>query len=467
MRKLEDVIKSRNYLFIKGDCNMKFSKLLMGGLVAASIGMVAVTTPVHAAAYESTTAGDSTAPRMDFVDISSWNPNLSVSDFQTMKKYGVTGVIVKLTEHTTYVNPYARQQIANAQAAGLKIGVYHYAHFTDSGSAVTEANYFANQAANLGLSKSVVMVDDLEDSSTKTGNVTNNALAFRNRLNDLGYNNQMLYTYASYSSEMGMNLSSFGNRNVWMASYPYNPNKNDLWYGSYGAWQWNSNTTFPGVSGVFDVSIDYGSPMKGDSFTGFRGDVYYVNGKKASGYYDGGRGWRWYENGVPFDGFRFYMGTYYWFGNGGIRQDNGWREAWGLKYYTDSNGRAVQGVRSIGGKKYFFGTDGTFYLRKNGIVSNQAEKYKADGNGVLAPWSGFMDMGAGWKWYENGSYFTGFRFYMGSYYWFQNGQRQNNSWENAWGLRYYVGNDGRAVQGWQTIDGKKYYFGDNGTFFLR
>ena len=138
-----------------------------------------------------------------------------------------------------------------------------------------------------------------------------------------------------------------------------------------------------------------------------------------------------------------------------------------MKYYTDSNGRAVQGVRSIGGQKYFFGTDGTFYLRKNGIVSNQSEKYKADGNGVLAPWSGFMDMGAGWKWYENGSYFTGFRFYMGSYYWFQNGQRQNNSWENAWGLRYYVGNDGRAVQGWQTIDGKKYYFGDNGTFFLR
>ena len=66
MRKLEDVIKSRNYLFIKGDCNMKFSKLLMGGLVAASIGMVAVTTQVHAATYESTTAGDSTAPRMDF-----------------------------------------------------------------------------------------------------------------------------------------------------------------------------------------------------------------------------------------------------------------------------------------------------------------------------------------------------------------------------------------------------------------
>lgn len=31
-------------------------------------------------------------------------------------------------------------------------------------------------------------------------------------------------------------------------------------------------------------------------------------------------GWRWLENGHPYTGFRYYMGTYYWFTNG-IRQD--------------------------------------------------------------------------------------------------------------------------------------------------
>ncbi|MCR8703269.1 hypothetical protein [Weissella cibaria] len=52
---------------------------------------------------------------------------------------------------------------------------------------------------------------------------------------------------------------------------------------------------------------------------------------------------------------------------------------------------------------------------------------------------------------------------MGAYYWFQNGMRQQNKWENAWGMTYYVGADGRKVQGYKTIGGKSYYFGDNGT----
>ena len=42
----------------------------------------------------------------------------------------------------------------------------------------------------------------------------------------------------------------------------------------------------------------------------------------------------------------------------------GWREAWGHKYYTDEQGRAVQGTRVIDGKSYFFGNDGTYHLRR-------------------------------------------------------------------------------------------------------
>lgn len=51
----------------------------------------------------------------------------------------------------------------------------------------------------------------------------------------------------------------------------------------------------------------------------------------------------------------------------------------------------------------------------------------------------------GWNWLEHGQPYTGFRKYQGSYYWFQQGVRQNNQWETAWGHQYYVGADGRAV----------------------
>lgn len=36
---------------------------------------------------------------------------------------------------------------------------------------------------------------------------------------------------------------------------------------------------------------------------------------------------------------------------------------------------------------------------------------------------------------------------MGAYYWFDNGVRSDNQWQNDWGYKYYVGNDGRVVQG--------------------
>ncbi|MDD9138235.1 glycoside hydrolase family 68 protein [Fructobacillus sp. CRL 2054] len=178
--------------------------------------------------------------------------------------------------------------------------------------------------------------------------------------------------------------------------------------------------------------------------------TYYM---RSTGYfYDGSSengGYRWYENGQLYTGFRYYMGTYYWFVNG-VRQNAGWRQAWGLTYYTDANGRAVQGIQIIDGQIYNFGTDGTYYKRP-------LQGYIADGSGY----------NGGYRWYENGQLFSGFRYYMGTYYWFVNGVRQNAGWRQAWGLTYYTDANGRAVQGNQVIDGQHYFFGTDGTYYLR
>ena len=56
------------------------------------------------------------------------------------------------------------------------------------------------------------------------------------------------------------------------------------------------------------------------------------------------------------------MGAYYWFEKG-VRQNNKWETAWGMKYYVGADGRAVQGRQVIDGKTYNFGDNGTFYLR--------------------------------------------------------------------------------------------------------
>lgn len=71
-------------------------------------------------------ATNNDTPRKDFIDVSSHNGSISVASYQTMKKYGVKGVVVKLTEATSYKNPYAKEQIANAKKAGLNVSAYHY-----------------------------------------------------------------------------------------------------------------------------------------------------------------------------------------------------------------------------------------------------------------------------------------------------------------------------------------------------
>lgn len=108
-------------------------------------------------------AGEAGRPRFDFIDVSSWNNNLKVSDYVKIKNYGIKSVIVKLTEATSYQNPYAADQIKNAHAAGLKVHVYHYSWFTSVAAARREAEYFAALAKKLQLSSSTIMVNDIEE----------------------------------------------------------------------------------------------------------------------------------------------------------------------------------------------------------------------------------------------------------------------------------------------------------------
>ncbi|GAO99101.1 SGNH/GDSL hydrolase family protein [Fructobacillus ficulneus] len=217
--------------------------------------------------------------------------------------------------------------------------------------------------------------------------------------------------------------------------------QNEGWRTAWGHLYY-TNADGRAVQGIYNIN--------GQNFNFGNDGTYYM---RSSGYlYDGSSqngGYRWYENGQLFTGFRNYMGTYYWFVDG-VRQNAGWRQAWGYTYYTDDNGRAVSGTQFIDGKLYDFGNDGTFFERPlSGYI-----------------WDGSSQNG-GYRWYENGQLFTGFRYYMGTYYWFIDGVRQNAGWRQAWGYTYWTDQDGRAVEGHQNINGQNYYFGDNGTFYLR
>lgn len=210
-------------------------------------------------------------PRMDFVDVSSHQGEITVNDYLNMKKQGVTGVVVKLTESTSYTNPYAKSQINNAKTAGLKVSAYHYSWFKNKQTAEAEATYFANAARNLGLGTDVILVNDAEEPSINNGRLTENSLYFASTLsNKFGYKNIHHYSMASWFQPGIIDMAKLGGDQFsWKAHFVNNPSKNNLLYQSSSAWQWSSQLQFINdrVSGrLFDINIDYKGNFSNPSY---------------------------------------------------------------------------------------------------------------------------------------------------------------------------------------------------------
>ena len=202
-----------------------------------------------------------------FVDVSSHNGSISVNDYRTLANKGVGGVVVKLTEGTTYRNPYAGEQARNAQLAGLQVSAYAFSHYTNEEEARAEARYFASRAKSLNLSKNTVMVNDMEDPKMKD-NINPNTYAWADEMRKNGYTNLMYYTSASWIDENNLRgkgpvkTAQFGLENFWVAQYPTSKLSVDSakalrYNGRAGAWQFTSQAELLPGKHVFDHSVDY------------------------------------------------------------------------------------------------------------------------------------------------------------------------------------------------------------------
>lgn len=73
------------------------------------------------------------------LDLSNNNNN---PNFQTLKKNGVEGVMLKVSEGATFVDPVFQNWAGRARAAGMRVGGYHFAQ-PNGGDPIAEARHFA------------------------------------------------------------------------------------------------------------------------------------------------------------------------------------------------------------------------------------------------------------------------------------------------------------------------------------
>ncbi|ANZ60387.1 GH25 family lysozyme [Secundilactobacillus paracollinoides] len=220
--------------------------LLLGAVIAGVLGTTSVVT-AHASLTPS-----SSQPNTDMVDLSSWQSNLTSSDYQNLAQAGVKAVAIKASEGTSYTSPVLASQTSDAQGAGLAVNYYHFAHFTTVAEAQAEAQNFINSVQAVTNSKNMVMVVDFEDSAfsglSKSTNDANLA-AFDAVLNQAGYNKTDLYTMASW---VGKVIDTNDSNKGWLAQWPANPSGSA--YPSANAWQWTSDYRFNGENQDLDVS---------------------------------------------------------------------------------------------------------------------------------------------------------------------------------------------------------------------
>jgi GH25 family lysozyme M1 (1,4-beta-N-acetylmuramidase)/LysM repeat protein len=206
-------------------------------------------------------------PNVDFIDVSHYNyqSGLPLGFYQMIKRSGVKGVVVKVSEGTSYLDPAAAVNIANARQAGLEVSAYHFARYTSNSSAVQEAKWFDQMLKLVGFNKATdgYVVIDIEAANlaNSPANLTQYTNTFINEMKSLGYQKIDIYSSSYYYNSMFLPHSLIINK-PWLASWPSNPVQGQPtanFSTGIGAWQWTSNYVFPGLAqyGRFDASEDF------------------------------------------------------------------------------------------------------------------------------------------------------------------------------------------------------------------
>lgn len=151
------------------------------------------------------TASANGTPRVDMVDTSNHNGQMTTPEFTYMRNtYGVKAITTKISEGVGFHDYTARGNIASAKQAGLYINGYHFLHATTTAGAIQEADYAVNMAKADGLPVGDVLAVDIENQyQLRMGSAMQPvAKAFENEVARYGG-----YRSTTYTGGSAMNVS--------------------------------------------------------------------------------------------------------------------------------------------------------------------------------------------------------------------------------------------------------------------
>ncbi|MBQ2116796.1 MAG: glycoside hydrolase family 25 protein [Lachnospiraceae bacterium] len=192
------------------------------------------------------------------IDVSKWNGEI---DWDIVKAEGVDFAIIRCGYRGSSTgclveDPYYKQNIDNAQRAGVKVGVYFFTQATNLVEAVEEASAVITLLGERELDYPVFIdtegaggngrADNL-DSATRTAVIN----AFCQTIQNAGLEAGVYASRNWYLNKL--NREDFYDFTIWLAEYRQTPEYED----KYDIWQYTSSGAVSGIEGRVDLNISY------------------------------------------------------------------------------------------------------------------------------------------------------------------------------------------------------------------
>ena len=188
------------------------------------------------------------------IDVSKWQGDI---DFSKLKASGVEFVIIRVGSSNglngeNFVDSKFIQNIKNANAVGIPVGIYFYSYASTIDRAISDAKWIVEQIKDYKVDLPIAFDWENWGSFNKFDvsffGLTNIAKGFMDTIKDAGYD-AMLYSSKTYLENIWLPTSY----PVWLAHYTKNTN----YTGDYSFWQICSNGRVDGISGDVDINIRY------------------------------------------------------------------------------------------------------------------------------------------------------------------------------------------------------------------
>ncbi len=188
------------------------------------------------------------------IDVSKWQGDI---DFSKLKASGVEFVIIRVGSSNglngeNFVDSKFIQNVKNANAVGIPVGIYFYSYASTIDRAISDAKWIVEQIKDYKVDLPIAFDWENWGSFNKFDvsffGLTNIAKGFMDTIKDAGYD-AILYSSKTYLENIWLPTSY----PVWLAHYTKNTN----YTGEYSFWQMCSNGRVDGISGDVDINIRY------------------------------------------------------------------------------------------------------------------------------------------------------------------------------------------------------------------